>query len=132
MTILTLLKHFLKSYKDTEENEETNAFSDSLLREQLQKQLKENKVYKIQVREKEEAFQLEKQRNKTLEHKNNEMKQELKQSEECSTRLTREIQKLKLEVEKQKQKNKKEVEKTKKYDKIAKELINIAGYEFDD
>jgi NAD dependent epimerase/dehydratase family enzyme len=60
------------------------------------------------------------------------MKQELKQSEECSTRLTREIQKLKLEVEKQKQKNKEEVEKTKKYDKIAKELINIAGYEFDD
>ena len=58
-------QQFLKSYKDTEENEETNVFSDSLLREQLQKQLKENRAYKIQVRQKEEAFQLEKQRNKT-------------------------------------------------------------------
>lgn len=97
---------------------------------------KDIKTYKIQIRKTEEALQLEKQKTKSLgnkitviESKLKELSAEFKQLDTCSSKLSKENIKIKEENEKHKNTIKLLNEQNKKYEKLAKAMINIAGYE---
>lgn len=122
-------KLFVKNYKETiEDNQNVENITN-----------KDIRTYKIQIRKTEEALQLEKQKTKSLgskitdtEIKLKELYAEFKQLDTCSSKLSKENIKIKEENEKHKNTIKLLTEQNKKYEKFAKMMINIAGYEIQD